>query len=102
MHCRHATRRNHCETEGGRARIAGTRLRRAAFFGSIARGQERPDSDIDILVEFEAGREGSLYECMSLKEYIAGLFDSPVDVIDRGALKPHLRAPVARDTMYAF
>ena len=39
---------------------------------------------------------------MNLKEYIAGLFDSPVDVIDRNALKPHLRAPVARDTLYAF
>jgi len=77
-------------------------IRRAAIFGSIARGEQRPDSDIDILVEFEPGAEGSIYDYMNLKEYIAGLFDGPVDVIDRGALKPHLRAPVARDTLYAF
>ena len=68
-------------------------IRRAAVFGSIARGDNRPDSDIDILVEFEPGSEGSIYEYMNLKEYIAGLFDGPVDVIDRDALKPHLRAP---------
>jgi predicted nucleotidyltransferase len=77
-------------------------VRRAAVFGSIARGDDRPDSDIDILVEFEPGSEGSIYEYMNLKEYIAGLFDGPVDVIDRHALKPHLRAPAARDTLYAF
>lgn len=77
-------------------------IRRAAIFGSIARGEQRPDSDIDILVEFEPGAEGSIYDYMNLKEYIAGLFDGPVDVIDCGALKPHLRAPVARDTLYAF
>jgi predicted nucleotidyltransferase len=77
-------------------------IRRAAVFGSIARGEDRPDSDIDILVEFEPGSEGSIYEYMNLKEYIAGLFDGPVDVIDRDALKPHLRAPAARDTVYAF
>ena len=77
-------------------------VRRAAVFGSIARGDDRPGSDIDILVEFEPGAEGSIYEYMNLKEYIAGLFDGPVDVIDRDALKPHLRAPAARDTVYAF
>jgi hypothetical protein len=77
-------------------------IRRAAVFGSIARGEDRPDSDIDILVEFEPGAEGTIYQYMNVKEYIAGLFDGPVDVIDRDALKPHLRAPAARDTLYAF
>lgn len=77
-------------------------IRHAALFGSAARGEERPDSDIDILVEFEPGAEGSIYDYLRLKEYVAGLFDGPVDVIDRDALKPHLRAPAARDTVYAF
>jgi uncharacterized protein len=77
-------------------------IRRAAVFGSIARGDDNPDSDIDILVEFEPGAEGTIYEYVRLKEFIASLFDGPVDVIDRDALKPHLRAPAARDTLYAF
>ena len=46
--------------------------------------------------------EISIYEYVRLKDYIAGLFDGPVDVIDRDALKPHLRAPSARDAVYAF
>ena len=74
----------------------------AAVFGSVARGDNRPDSDLDILVEFEPGAEGSIYEYVRFKEYVAGLFVVPVDVIDRAALKPYLRAPAARDAVYAF
>ena len=74
----------------------------AAVFGSVARGDNRPDSDLDILVEFEPGAEGSIYDYVRFKEYVAGLFEERVDVIDRAALKPHLRAPAARDVMYAF
>ena len=77
-------------------------IRRAAVFGSVARGEERPDSDIDILVEFEPGREGTIYDYVALKEFVASLFDGPVAVIDRAGLKPHLRAPSARDSIYAF
>jgi hypothetical protein len=77
-------------------------IRRAAVFGSVARGDDRPDSDIDILVEFEPGREGTIYDYVAIKEFVAGLFDEPVDVIDRAGLKPHLRAPSARDSIYAF
>ena len=61
-----------------------------------------PGSDLDILVEFEPGSEGSIYDYVRFKEYVAGLFEGPVDVIDRAALKPHLRAPAARDVVYAF
>jgi hypothetical protein len=74
----------------------------AAVFGSVARGENRPDSDLDILVEFEPGAEGSIYDYVRFKEYVAALFEERVDVIDRAALKPHLRAPAARDVMYAF
>jgi predicted nucleotidyltransferase len=74
----------------------------AAVFGSVARGDNRPNSDLDILVEFKPGFEGSVYDYVRFKEYVAGLFDVPVDVIDRAALKPYLRAPTARDAVYAF
>jgi uncharacterized protein len=77
-------------------------IRHAAVFGSVARGDNRPDSDLDILVEFEPETESSIYEYVRLKDYIAGLFDGPVDVIDRDALKPHLRAPSTRDTIRAI
>ena len=77
-------------------------IRRAAVFGSVARGEDGPDSDIDILVEFEPGAEGTIYDYVALKEFVASLFDGHVDVVDRNALKPHLRAPSARDAVCAF
>jgi predicted nucleotidyltransferase len=55
-----------------------------------------------VLTEFEPAAEGSIYDYMGLNDRIAGLFERPVDVIDRDALKPHLRAPSARDAVYAF
>jgi uncharacterized protein len=77
-------------------------IRHAAVFGSVARGDNRVDSDLDILVEFEPEADGSVYDYMRLKDYVASLFEGPVDVIDREALKPHLRVPSARDAVYAF
>ena len=75
---------------------------RHAVFGSVARGENRRDSDLDILIEFEPEAETSIYGYMRLKNYIRSLFDTPVDVIDSEALKPHLRAPSTRDAIYAF
>jgi predicted nucleotidyltransferase len=74
----------------------------AAVFGSVARGDSRPDSDLDILVEFQPGAESSIYEYVDFKDYVAKLFEVPVDVIDRAALKPHLRGSAERNAVYAF
>ncbi|HWB49630.1 MAG TPA: nucleotidyltransferase family protein [Stellaceae bacterium] len=74
----------------------------AALFGSTARGENRPDSDVDILVEFDPDARVTVYDYVGLKAYIAELFTVPVDVIDRDALKPDLRQPAARDVLYAF
>jgi uncharacterized protein len=74
----------------------------AALFGSVARGDNRPDSDIDILVEFDPAAHVTVFDYVGVKDFIAALFEEPVDVIDREALKPHLRQPSARDAVYAF
>jgi predicted nucleotidyltransferase len=39
---------------------------------------------------------------VGLKEYIAGLFDSPVDVVSRDSLKSYIRPTVTADAIYAF
>jgi uncharacterized protein len=77
-------------------------VRHAALFGSVARGDDRPGSDIDIFLEFDPTTRVTVFDYVGLKEYIASLFDQPVDVIDRDALKPHLREPAAQDAIYAF
>ena len=74
----------------------------AALFGSRARGDARPDSDIDIMVEFDPAAHVTVFNCAGLKDYIAGLFGGPVDVVSREGLKPHVRRAVITDAIYAF
>ena len=77
-------------------------VRRAVLFGSVARGENRPGSDIDIMVEIDPEAHMTVFDYVGLKEYIAGLFDSPVDVVNRDGLKPYLRRAAMADAVYAF
>ena len=74
----------------------------AALFGSRARGDDRLDSDIDILVEVAPEAVQDIYDYVGLKKYIADLFPEPVDVVDRNALKPFVRTRAEDDAVYAF
>jgi uncharacterized protein len=73
-----------------------------AIFGSRARGDNRPDSDTDIMVEIDPGAPVGVFEYVAIKEYIAGLFAGPVDVVNREGLKPYIRPAVTADAIYAF
>ena len=74
----------------------------AALFGSRARGDNRPDSDIDIMIEFDPAARITIFYYSGLKDYIAGLFDGPVDVVSRDGLKPYVRPAATADAIYAF
>ena len=79
-------------------------VRRAAVFGSVARGDGRPDSDIDIdiMVEIDPEAHLTVFDYAGLKDYIASLFDGPVDVVNRAGLKPYVRPAAMADAIYAF
>src|ERR1700754_3092793 len=77
-------------------------VRRAALFGSVARGENRPGSDIDIMVKIDPEAQITGFDYVGLKEYIPGLFDSPADVVNRDSLKPYLRPTAVADAIYAF
>ena len=77
-------------------------VRRAAIFGSVARGQAGPKSDVDILIELDPRSKLDVFEYVGLKQYIAGLMGGGVDVINQAALKPHVSATANRDAVYAF
>ncbi len=74
----------------------------AALFGSRARGDARPDSDTDIMIEIDPAARIGVYEYVGLKEYIASLFDGPVDVVNRDGLKPYIKPAATADAIYAF
>lgn len=61
------------------------RGRAVAVFGSVARGDETPTSDIDLLVEFEPG--SSLFDLLHISEELEALLGVPVDVVSAGGLK---------------
>ncbi len=61
------------------------RARSISVFGSVARGDDGPESDIDFLVEFEPG--ASLLDLMKIEDDLTALLRSPVDVVSAGGLK---------------
>jgi uncharacterized protein len=73
----------------------------AALFGSVARDEQPPGSDIDILVDLDPAVVATMFDYAGLKDYVASLFQATVDVIDREALKPRLRPRAAADAIYA-
>ncbi len=74
----------------------------AALFGSVARGDDRPDSDIDILVDLAPAIVVTIFDYAGVKDFIADMFDRPVDVVSRESLKPRLRPEAAADAIYSF
>ncbi len=77
-------------------------IRHAAVFGSTARGENRPDSDLDIVIDIDPDVRMTVFDYGGLKEYIATLFEGPVDVVSREGLKAYVRSAVAADAIYAF
>jgi predicted nucleotidyltransferase len=74
----------------------------AALFGSVARGENRSDSDVDIMVEIDPDARITVFDYVELKEFIANLFDEPVDVVNRDGLKSHVAPAATADAVYAF
>lgn len=68
-----------------KALVGQHRGRSIALFGSVARGDDGPSSDIDFLVEFDEG--SSLFDLMNLEEALEALLGVSVDVVSVGGLK---------------
>lgn len=74
----------------------------AAVFGSVARGEARVDSDIDVLVDLDQTRGMGLFEYARLKLYFNEILDGGADVVNRKSLKPLLSKPILQDAVHAF
>jgi len=74
----------------------------AALFGSVARNEQHRDSDIDIMIELDPDSRVTMFDYVDIKEYIASLFQQPVDVVNRDGLRPFVRPGATADAIYAF
>lgn len=71
-----------------------------AIFGSVARNEAHPNSDVDCLVEFSI--EASLFDLFKVRHYLEDLLNCDVDLGTLDALKEHLKEPVLEDIIYVF
>nr|WP_321351933.1 nucleotidyltransferase family protein [uncultured Methanoregula sp.] len=69
------------------------------IFGSFARGEERPESDVDILVTFLDGKK-TFDNFMGTKYYLEDIFKRNVDLVTEAALKPLIRDSILQEVVY--
>ena len=67
------------------------------LFGSAARGEDRPDSDIDVMVELEEGR--SLLDLIGLGDDLEAALGRKVDTVSKSAMKPRVLARASKDAV---
>jgi len=72
------------------------RIRRLALFGSVLKGTDRPDSDVDFLVEFEPNTVPGLLGLAEIEGQLSELLGRPVDLRTANELSPHFRQAVER------
>jgi predicted nucleotidyltransferase len=77
-------------------------VRHLALFGSVARGDDRPDSDIDVAVEIEDGRSFSLIRMEDTRLYLQDLLGRPVDLGEVDTFRPRVRAAFERERVPVF
>lgn len=67
------------------------------LFGSVARGEERSDSDVDFLVDFQPG--STLFDQVGLIEELSSKLGRQVDVVSSRALNKHMSENIHRESV---
>ena len=79
------------------------RIRSLSLFGSVLREDFRPDSDADVLVEFEPDAQVGFIALSRMQRELAELLQRPVDLVPKEGLKPKIREAVlaSAEVVYA-
>ena len=75
---------------------------RLSLFGSVARGEASSESDVDLMAEFDAAKQFSLLDMVSLENRLADILCARVDLTPARALKDHIRERATREALLAF
>ena len=82
-----------------RSRLKALGIRKIGLFGSFVRGEQHPDSDIDLLVEFESGRK-TFDAFMELSFLLEEVLDHKVELVTVESLSPHLGPYILKEVEY--
>lgn len=74
-------------------------VKRAAFFGSYARGHENRNSDIDILIEYKNEDEKSLLDFISLKLELEKILNKKVDLVEYSSLRQRIKNRILNEQL---
>ena len=77
-------------------------IKKAWLFGSYSRGEERPDSDVDILVEYENSDEISLFTISRMNNSLKKILNRNVDLVEEGCLLPFAVESVYKDRILIY
>jgi len=84
------------------AELRAAGIRRLSLFGSVARGDDAPDSDVDLAAELDPAAGIDLVSLGGLERRLSELLGRPVDLLPEPVEKPRLRANIERDRLRAF
>ena len=84
---------------GARAELAGLGVRSLDLFGSVARGESGPDSDVDLLVDFD--RPVGYFHLFEVQDRLEAFLGCKVDLVTQGGLRPELRQHILAEAVRA-
>jgi hypothetical protein len=84
--------------QGNRLELRALGAMRLGIFGSIARGEERPDSDLDVLVELD---QRTFDRYMDLKLYLQDLLGRSIDLVLADRIRPELKDQILSELIDA-
>lgn len=84
------------------AELRAAGIARLSLFGSVARGDAEPGSDVDLAAEFDPDARMDLFRLVALERRITELLGRRVDLLPEPVEKPRLRANIERDRRRAF
>ncbi len=77
-------------------------VKRAYLFGSFSRGEEMPDSDVDILVDLDKTKPVGLFQYVNMKLDLQDLLNREVDLVENGELLPFAQESADRDKLLIY